>query len=883
MELKEYQQRVISDIAEFNGLLNEKGSLRTAFSEFWANKGIDIDQTKEWLHPYKSTISNVPQLTIKVPTAGGKTFIACNALRTIFDTIPESGPKVAAWFVPSDTILAQTYNNLSDPKHPYRQKLNSLFNGRVEVYDKPSLLIGQNFNRVSVGSQLSIFVLSIQSFASKNKEGRLVYRENENLSSFGKDHESLMDVIASLNPIVIIDESHNFTAQLRQETLQNLNPRYILELTATPRQNSNIISFVDASELKRASMVKLPVIVYNSSSVGEVIGGALTLQKKLENLAKENQDYIRPIVLFQAQPKTDEDNVTFDKIREKLVSIGIPQNQIAIKTAVKDELKGLDLQSPDCTIRYIITVDALKEGWDCPFAYILASLANRTSRISVEQILGRILRQPYAKQHSHELLNLAYVFTNSSDFHATLEQIIESLTNVGFSGKDYVKSPQEEEYSIVKAQMPEETPNLFSSALTVRDSGLANEDTKDVDEPTNDSTETNGNKLESNESGIEDLVSTDFTALNINEENSVTTITDHALKEAEKFKENLKETHSSTNSQNQSIMPQYRLRNIYLEKAHNIRLPQFYIKIESNGLFGVQTEMPLDPKHLLQHFALEKCDRNLSFESTSAQAVSIDLEERNQDEYVPKFKALNQHQLDVFTDYINNLSDENAKKKHLAQQIAQIMESKFGAIPFVKILHYVSAVVQDMPMTQVQSCVSNMLNTVDVFSKKIVKLSNEFKFKTFKDWLDLGTIIIKPSYQFPTIQTLNSKLIGIGKGMYEEEENVDRFEKQVISQIANLNNVAFWHRNLERGHGFCINGFINHYPDFIVVTTSGHILAVETKGDHLDGSDSENKIELGMRWAALAGPNYHYYMVFESERIPEAYALNDFIKHIKNL
>lgn len=62
-----------------------------------------------------------------------------------------------------------------------------------------------------------------------------------------------------------------------------------------------------------------------------------------------------------------------------------------------------------CEVRYIITVNALKEGWDCPFAYILATLANKTSRVDVEQILGRILRQPYTTQHQNPLLNLSYV------------------------------------------------------------------------------------------------------------------------------------------------------------------------------------------------------------------------------------------------------------------------------------------------------------------------------------------------------------------------------------------------------------------------------------------------------------------------------------------
>ena len=68
--------------------------------------------------------------------------------------------------------------------------------------------------------------------------------------------------------------------------------------------------------------------------------------------------------------------------------MGIPEEQIAIKTADIDEIGNTDLMSERWPIRNIITVNALKEGWDCPFAYILASLANKTSKVDVEQILG---------------------------------------------------------------------------------------------------------------------------------------------------------------------------------------------------------------------------------------------------------------------------------------------------------------------------------------------------------------------------------------------------------------------------------------------------------------------------------------------------------------
>src|SRR5699024_294030 len=120
------------------------------------------------------------------------------------------------------------------------------------------------------------------------------------------------------------------------------------------------------------------------------------------------------------------------KIKEQLLGLNIPEEQIAIKTANINDLKGVDLMSPDCPIRYIITINALKEGWDCPFAYILASLANRSSAVEVEQILGRVLRQPHVQKHTSPLLNLSYVLTASNQFAATLENIVEALQESGF-------------------------------------------------------------------------------------------------------------------------------------------------------------------------------------------------------------------------------------------------------------------------------------------------------------------------------------------------------------------------------------------------------------------------------------------------------------------
>ena len=373
--------------------------------------------------------------------------------------------------MPSDAILTQTAKALKDPRHPYRQKIDVDFGGRVEVYTKQELLNGQNFNPTAVTEQLSIMVLSYDSFRGRGKEGLKAYQENSNLAAFAKvlgapenpienaDETALFQVINQLNPLVVVDESHHARSEfqlnplvvvdeshharseLSIEMLANFNPCFVLDLTATPKKRSNIISYVDAVQLKAEHMVKLPVIVYNRDSQAEVLMDTIDLRDRLEEIANaEYQNggkYIRPIALFQAQPKGKEDATTFEKMRKELVEAGIPAGHIAIRTADVNELKNVDLLSPDCSIRYIVTVNALKEGWDCPFAYILASLANKTSQVDVEQILGRILRLPYTAEHKAKALNMSYVLTSSNDFNDTVQQIIRGLNSAGFSDRDY--------------------------------------------------------------------------------------------------------------------------------------------------------------------------------------------------------------------------------------------------------------------------------------------------------------------------------------------------------------------------------------------------------------------------------------------------------------
>jgi len=191
MELKPYQHKVIKDLEHFLSYVQKEATPANAFNKYWEDKlGMpytpQLDGSFEGMKPYKDNIPNAVHIAVKVPTAGGKTFIACNALHTINKHFNQGNPKAVVWLVPWSNLLQQTVKNLSNPNHPYREKLNSLFGNRVEVYEKEQLLQGANFNPTSVTEQLNIFVFNFSSLRidSRKKDDRKVFQENGALESF---------------------------------------------------------------------------------------------------------------------------------------------------------------------------------------------------------------------------------------------------------------------------------------------------------------------------------------------------------------------------------------------------------------------------------------------------------------------------------------------------------------------------------------------------------------------------------------------------------------------------------------------------------------------------------------------------------------------------
>jgi type III restriction enzyme len=869
MELKSYQQKVIENLEEYLTYVQEQKDLGKAFNQYWEDKiGPYNPLDGTGMQPYKNTVPNAAHVAVKVPTAGGKTFIAVNALHTIFSAYDSAKPKAVIWLVPWSNLLQQTVNTLSNPEHPYRQKLNSLFNNRVEIYQKADLLQGSNFNPTVVKDQLSIFVMSFASLRANNKEDRKVFQENGQLEAFvsqyknsehilsGVDDTALINVLRYLNPALVVDESHNAESDLSVDMLKNLNPSFILDLTATPKDNSNIVSLVPAIELKKEHMVKLPVIVYNNHDKTEVINNALHLQRKLENLAKKQEaeggKYIRPIVLFQAQPKTKDDNTTFEKLKEQLLGLGIPESHIKIKTANIDELKGIDLMSKECEVRYIITINALKEGWDCPFAYILASLADKSSSVDVEQILGRVLRQPYVQRHKSFQLNLSYVLTASAKFNETLQSIVKGLQESGFSEKDYRKVDKmtEEEKKTVTTDPVESF--LFPEQQT--------EQTEEIIDKNRVTFDPNAD-----EEGIETT-------------SVITEIETIAEEQNRQLEEQIKEQEKQPVDENifqemGTKVKRYKVKEAYKEFIDKIEFPQFFIKVTASDIFGTEEEL-LNRESLLKDFKLSDEDIKIDFDQISSDLYKIDLEKASGDDYRPSFVKIEDSTVkDPIAEYIL-AKPEEGQINDITHRMMKAVGNMYP-IPDQEIKKYIGRIIKSMNSEQKNDAIQKTESYVLKIKDKIRQLADSYAEGRFMDLIKSKRISTKGNWNLSKEIVPGNTGSSIGNSLYEKEGSMNNFEERVAMELGTSSNIEFWHRNLERGKGFYINGFkANHYPDFIMRTKSGKTILVETKGDHLDNTDSAAKCRLGNEWERQAGNDFAYFMIFDKKEVDGAYTLD---------
>ena len=425
----------------------------------------------------------IPHVCLKIPTGGGKTLLGVEAVRHL-----KLGTGFVLWLVPTKAIYQQTWDAFRNKEHPYRQILERASRGRVKLLEKDNL-----FTKQDIKTHLCVMLLMLPAAnRNRNKEFLKIFRDTGGYATFFpieddvREHkalsemypdletavvdqpvqprlavnpadslikQSLFNVLKLLRPVVILDEAHKAygsrTAENNHEfvkSVNRINPRFVLELSATPKLGiSNILVNVSGVDLQKEEMIKLPIELRDFPNSGwkETLAETKRARDRLEEIAIQAQEvensYIRPIAVIRVDRtgKNQRDGTRVHALdaRDELINVlGVPEEQVKVKSSDQDELTGIDLMEDTCPVRYIITKDALKEGWDCPFAYLLALLDNTTAQTAMTQMLGRVMRQPYARLTTFPELNKCYIFCYNQDVRLSIEKIKNGLEAEGLTG-----------------------------------------------------------------------------------------------------------------------------------------------------------------------------------------------------------------------------------------------------------------------------------------------------------------------------------------------------------------------------------------------------------------------------------------------------------------
>ncbi len=474
MSLKRYQERVVR---EFDFYL-------TALQEAQAS-GHSLPSMVAWKKaaagcPFAPQETgderDLPWVALKVPTGGGKTLLATQIIAAAYRRLlqAQNGAGLVLWVVPSDQIFKDTIERLRDPGHLYRRSLEAALSRRIEVWDRESI---SRLTPTQLGDNLNILVLKLQGTNRQDKESLKFFRDTggqitrhfpveddfaahaalrdqtPNLELFeflGQKGEvqlktSLANLVRLCRPVVIVDEGHKAASKLARDTLKGFNPSLVVEMSATYPTSAPVLSSVSGQELLDEEMIKLPIMVATETggTWANCLSKAYDRRAQLEAQAREiyaqTRRFIRPIILVQVE-RTGKDQRgpghihALDVFEHLTQRLGVPADKVKIKSSERDDIEGINLMADDCPVEWIITKQALQEGWDCPFAYILVSLNNTQSITAMTQLVGRILRQPFQTRTECDELNQCYVYCLHRSPFDIVKGIRAALSNEGYEG-----------------------------------------------------------------------------------------------------------------------------------------------------------------------------------------------------------------------------------------------------------------------------------------------------------------------------------------------------------------------------------------------------------------------------------------------------------------
>lgn len=197
----------------------------------------------------------VCSLDVEMETGTGKTYVY---IKTMFELNKLYGWSKFIVVVPSIAIregVQKSFQTMQDHFMEWYGKKACFF-----VYNSKNLT---DIDTFSSNAALSVMIINTQAFNSsfnrdKNKEGRggneaarIIFTERD---AFGS--RVPMDVIAANRPIIIMDEPQKMGGAKTQKALQQFNPLFVLNYSATHKEHHNLVYVLDALDAYRMKLVK---------------------------------------------------------------------------------------------------------------------------------------------------------------------------------------------------------------------------------------------------------------------------------------------------------------------------------------------------------------------------------------------------------------------------------------------------------------------------------------------------------------------------------------------------------------------------------------------------------------------------------------------------
>lgn len=879
MDIKQYQQTSLHWLRRYYQKCRIMQEAADTFPASTAFTSVTAEIHEGQGLPYAPVkqVPGIPYVCLRIPTGGGKTLVACEAVSVGVKDLLQKDRALILWLVPSDTIRSQTLSRLQDNADPYRQSLDTNL-GNVAVLDIDD---ATRMKRALLDSHTVIVVATMQAFRRKDMSALNVYKNNGELMSHfenlpaellnvverepeGNFNQSLVNVFRLRRPFVIIDEAHNARQPLSFETLRRLNPSAVLELTATPNLKaqtvkedgeafenppSNVLHSVSAYALKAEEMIKLPIYLRYREPWDALLGDAIGLLKHLDGEARHEealtQEFLRPIMLLQAQPEyKDKASITVDVVEAKLKELGIPADEICVHTGDRRGLDGINVQTRESKVRFIITVQALKEGWDCPWAYVLFSVAEMSSSKAVEQILGRVLRMPKAKRKQRGDLNKAYAFVASSKFDDAAKALRDGLVASGFESQDA------EELVIERSLLPNEEPDTAQPSQ-------APVTTKLSDVPT-----------AALPLDVVDAVTLNHKTGEITVEKPLTKEQEEALvnwADSEKAKDEVRAAVSKRAGRDPGAV---RTKSSPASNGVTFAVPVLALK---QGEFFHQFEE--DDLIERNDWSLSKSDADLPAFTipTEQRGIVIDIERNastEREKIQSRFLADTDRQQSLF-------------ETSMAWPVPKLIMAIARAFPHEGLTDaemdiWLQRVVSELEkrgitLEQMTAHRHRIFKAVAARVKELEKLNRKIAYETLLFGAGAGTVYVSLASVFtfhPDKYPVGERYHGLElpRHYYKEIGAMDGDEELSCARvIAHDSRIECWVRNLPREPklSFWIQTSTDKfYPDFVAKLPNGKVLVVEYKGlDRDTTDDTKEKERLGKLWEERSGGQCFFEMV----------------------